>query len=432
MSKNNGRFKRNILLLVIVIIIICIVGGLLTKARSQKYDRANPEVLGSVTNINEEESGGDEKVKQEEIAVEKVSHVPIPDAVKAIYMSACVAGTPSFRNDLVELVETTELNSIMIDIKDFSGSISFPTENPNLKPAWDNADCGARDMKDFIASLHEKGIYVIGRVTVFQDPFYTGVRPDLAVQKASNRATWTDNKGLSFIDVGAKEYWDYIIELSNESYEIGFDELNYDYVRFPSDGNMQDIYFPKSQAYIDANPATGKADMVEDFFSYVSDAMRGDNVSEEDTSTRVITSADLFGMVTTAGAGFDLNIGQVLERALPYFDYIAPMVYPSHYPAGFNGYSDPNLYPYELLKYVMDGGVEKVNALLVATTTPASVKENVSVLQLRPWIQDFDYGGNYGPAEVRAQIQGAYDAGLTSWMIWAPSNRYTKAALKAE
>lgn len=355
-----------------------------------------------------------------------VAHVQIPEAVKALYMTACVVGTKDFRQELVDLVNETEINSIIIDIKDFSGTISFPPQSEELKPAWDAAQCGTSDMREFIASLHEQGIYVIGRITVFQDPFYTARHPELAVQRASDGATWKDHKGLSFIDVSAKPYWDYILKLSRESYALGFDELNFDYVRFPSDGNMKDIHFPQSAAILNAHGALGKQVALEKFFQFLDAELRGDKPA--DTSVRPIISADLFGMTTTNTD--DLNIGQVQERALPYFDYIGPMVYPSHYPNGFNGWSNPNHYPYELMHYVMGEGVRRIDEMLAATSTPADVKAKVHRQQLRPWIQDFDYGGDYGPKEVRAQIQATYDVGLTSWMLWAPSNRYTRGALQ--
>jgi len=130
----------------------------------------------------------------------------------------------------------------------------------------------------------------------------------------------------------------------------------------------------------------------------------------------VVLSADLFGMVTTNSD--DLNIGQILEYAAPYFDYISPMVYPSHYPRGFNGWQNPNNYPYEVVNFSMSKAVEK---LVNASTSP---------LKLRPWLQDFDYGGDYDIPEVKAQIQATYDAGLTSWMLWSASNRYTRGALE--
>src|SRR3989344_9160178 len=105
----------------------------------------------------------------------------------------------------------------------------------------------APDMQEFIKMLHEKDIYVIGRITVFQDPFFAKRRPDLAVKKASDGSTWKDYKGISFTDPGSKEVWEHIVSIAKESYAIGFDELNFDYIRFPSDGPMSDIAFPWSK-----------------------------------------------------------------------------------------------------------------------------------------------------------------------------------------
>jgi len=399
----------------------------------------------SVSYQNEEINGKDE-IKADIVVSEKniknkVSHISTPDSVKGIYMTSCVAGTPSFRESLVKLVEETELNSIIIDIKDYSGTISFRPENLDLMHAWENARCGAGDMKEFIKSLHDKEIYVIGRITVFQDPHMATLRPDLAVQKSSDGSTWKDNKGLSFTNPAKKEVWDYHVALAKESYNLGFDELNFDYIRFPSDGPMKDISFPGVNG-------RSKAEVIETFFSYLHSALK---------DTGMKTSADLFGMTTTNTD--DLNIGQVWERTLPYFDYVMPMVYPSHYPRNFNGWANPNTVPYELIKFVMDSAVKRT----ISQTTPVETLNGKQIYneveefdyeknatttkkifsglyekkpydknKARPWIQDFDYGGNYGPTEVRAQIQATYDVGLNSWIIWDPSNKYTRDALKSE
>lgn len=337
-----------------------------------------------------------------------VTHIEIPDAVKAIYMTQCVAGTRDFRKRLVDLVEETELNSIIIDIKDFTGKLSFPIDDNPLLEGMLSDRCHARDMREFIGTLHDKGIYVIGRITVFQDPYYAQKYPHLAVQKESDRSVWEDYKGLNFIDPGAKEAWDHIVRISKESYDIGFDELNYDYIRYPSDGNMRDIYFPITETEVNADPDFGKAKVLRNFFAYLNSEMR---------DTGAVLSADLFGMTTTNRD--DLNIGQILEYAAPYFDYLAPMVYPSHYPRGFNGWQNPNEHVYDIVKFSMDRGVEK---LIAASSSP---------LKLRPWLQDFNYGGTYGAVEVRAQIQATYDAGLTSWMLWDSANTYTREALNS-
>ncbi len=373
---------------------------------------------------------------------EVITHVPLPEAVRAIYMTSCVAGTNEFRNKLVTLIDETEINAVIIDIKDYSGTISFPPLSEEWKSAWTDARCGARDMKALVKTLHDKNVFVIGRITVFQDPFYTKIRPDLAVVKASDGTVWRDGKGLSFIDVASREYWDHILVLAQDSYNIGFDELNFDYVRYPSDGNMKDIAFPNSMRgeYKADKPAN-----LEAFFKYLNEklddesrfaGMRHENTGRE-TATPY-TSVDLFGMTTTNTD--DLSIGQVQERAAPYFDFVAPMVYPSHYPKSFLGLGDPNLYPYKVVHYVMSAGAQRMMASTtsvqgflherIGTSTPALYSKPVFTPdRLRTWIQDFDYGGDYDAADVRAQIQASYDAGVKSFMIWAPSNIYTRGAL---
>lgn len=323
------------------------------------------------------------------------NHLPTPKEVRGVYMTACIAATPPLREKMLKELEGTGINTIVIDVKDYSGNISIPMSDSTL-----NTDpkkgCHYNDAKDFISKLHEKGYYVIARLTVFQDPLYTKLHPELAVKKASDGSVWRDRKGLAFIDVSARPYWEHIVKIAKESYATGFDELNFDYIRFPSDGDMKDIAFPW----------TGdmeKKEALRHFFGYLKKEFRG---------TGAILSADLFGMTTENTD--DLNIGQYLEFALPYFDYIAPMVYPSHYPPNWRGYPNPAEKPYEVIKYSMGKAYER------ASTTPE---------KLRPWLQDFNLGAIYTVDMVKAQMKGVYDSGLTSWMLWSPSNRYTAGAL---
>ncbi len=372
-------------------------------------------------------------------------HQPLPSDVKAIYMTACVVGTPSFRQRLVDLILETELNSVIIDIKDYSGTISFPPASESLRGAWVAAKCGSSDMRQFVSALHDLGIFVIGRITVFQDPYYTGIHPELAVKKADGVSVWKDHKGLSFIDVGARAYWDYIVELSKESYNIGFDELNFDYVRYPSDGPMNDISFTHSQSYPGDN---SKQANLEEFFKYLHEKLGEETLFSEfkhentgRASSTPWTSVDLFGMTTTNYD--DLSIGQVQDRAAPYFDFVAPMVYPSHYPKNAFGYGNPNDYPYEIVHHAMRVGVQRMTASTtpmmgfqhtrIGTSIPAVYQKPVYTAdKFRTWIQDFDYGGDYDIPEVKAQIKASRDAGVNSFMIWAPSNIYTKGALETE
>ncbi len=336
-----------------------------------------------------------------------VTHLETPEPLKSLYMTACVASTPSWRESLKTLIEATELNAIVIDVKDYTGVVSFPNDFPKLNT---NSGCIVSDIREFVQILHEADIYVIGRISVFQDPSYAKLFPALAVKKKSDGGVWKDYKGLSFIDVGAQPYWDYIVELSEQSYALGFDELNYDYVRYPSDGNMQDT------SYTWTVGTTTKPEMLRSFFEYLHDNLK---------HTGVKLSVDLFGMTTTVES--DMNIGQILENALPYFDYVSPMVYPSHYPPKWNGFANPAEHPYEVIKIAMGSGVKREQAWNVsnglATSTPS---------KLRPWLQDFNLGATYGPDKVQAQIKATHDVGLTSWMLWNAGNKYTKEALLIE
>lgn len=345
----------------------------------------------------------------EEVQEEDTFHLPTPEPLRGIYMTACVAATKDWRERMVQFADDTEINAIIIDVKDYTGTVSIPADENDIEGVLGKG-CKIPDIKEFIEMLHDRGIYAIARIAVFQDPFYAVRHPDLAVKKKSDTSVvWKDRKGLSFIDAGAKPFWDYIVQIGEVSYEAGFDELNLDYIRFPSDGDMTDIYFPWSNATVTADRLEGKAKVVRSFFEYMREAF------PEGSTTSPKLSADLFGMTTTNRD--DLGIGQILEYAIPNFDYIAPMVYPSHYPSGFQGYENVNKYPYEIVKYSMDVAVGR---LVQASTTP---------LKLRPWLQDNDYPVPYTADMVRAQIDATYDAGLDSWMLWDPGNTYTREAL---
>jgi hypothetical protein len=295
-------------------------------------------------------------------------------------------------------------------------------------------------MREFLKTLREKNIYTIARVTVFQDPHFTKLHPELAVQSAGTKSPWKDRKGINFLDVGGKQTWDYIVAIAKDAYGAGFDEINFDYIRYPSDGPMSDAVYTLSTG--------SKSDQLEKFFSYLHEQMK---------EAGITTSADLFGMTTTNTD--DLNIGQVLEKAMPNFDYIAPMVYPSHYPPNFNNWKNPNDHVYDLIHFVMQSAVKRAAAdsskiqivgsepVMIDKIVPATAdvgtttvkvasglftKESYPATKLRTWIQDFDYGGTYDIPEVKAQIKASRDVGVDGWMIWAPSNKYTTGALLAE
>lgn len=329
------------------------------------------------------------------------THIETPVPLKAIYMSSWVAGTTRFRDSLIKTIDATEINTVVIDIKDYSGRISYEVHDPTLIEIG-SQEKRIPDIRGLIKMLHEKNIYVIGRIAAFQDAYMIKKFPEYAVKTNTNKEkVWGDHKGIGWIDAGETKMWDYLIAIGKDAYNSGFDEINYDYIRFPSDGNMKDIYYPVSDGKI-------KRDVIKSFFEYLNQNIK---------DTGVVLSADLFGMTTTNTD--DLNIGQVLENTLPYFDYVCPMVYPSHFPAAWNGYPNPATKPYEVIKYTMDKAVLRTEAL--------GMDKN----KIRPWLQDFNLGAIYTADMVRKQIQATYDAGLNSWMLWDASNTYTVSALES-
>ncbi len=331
----------------------------------------------------------------------EVTHIETPKSVKAIYMSNWVAGNKKMRDNLIRIIDTTELNAVVIDIKDYTGRIGFLVKNDELKKIGSAID-RIPDIKEFIDELHKKNIYVIGRISVFQDSYFVHKFPEYSV-KTKAGLLWKDYKGVSWLDAGAKPVWEYIAKIGHESYSVGFDELNFDYIRFPSDGNMLDIAYPFSQNI-------SRSETLKEFFKFI---------NNEFNKKGIPISADLFGMTTSNTD--DLGIGQILENALMYFDFVAPMVYPSHYPPNFNGWKNPSEMPYEIIQFSMSRAIARAK---IASTTPN---------KLRPWLQDFSIGRTtYTSEMVKDQIQATYDVGLNSWMLWNASNVYTESALKSE
>jgi len=329
-----------------------------------------------------------------------VAHLKTPANVRSIYMTACAASSQTFRQHFFSLIPGTEINAVVINIKDETGKVSLNTGNPMFATAYKTSGCPVPDMKALVQEFHKRGIYVIARIAVFQDPNLVKLHPEWAVKRASDGGVWKDHKGISWLEVKATPVWDYVAELARESYKQGFDEINFDYIRFPSDGNMNDIAYH----YYSAKQET-KAQAVRDFFSGMHDRLK-------DLGAPI--SVDLFGMTCTNTD--DLGIGQVLENALPFFDYVAPMVYPSHYPNGWNGYKKPATMPYQVIKINMDAAVKRA---IAASSSPSKI---------RPWIQDFNLGATYNATMIEAELNGARAAGLNSYMVWDPKNIYTRAA----
>ncbi|HLN65543.1 MAG TPA: putative glycoside hydrolase [Symbiobacteriaceae bacterium] len=319
--------------------------------------------------------------------------------VKGIYLTAYSATHEDTFQPLLALVERTELNAMVVNVKDDWGNITFAVNDATAQAAGAvNPDF--KDVQAFTALLRSKQVYSIARVVTFKDAFVPKYRPDLAAASSAG-GIWRDYNGVTWLNPYNREAWNYIVGIAKAAAAAGFDEIQFDYVRFPTDGPMALLTYP-------GQDNREKQQVIGDFLAYARKELRPYGVR---------VSADVFGLVTSLYD--DLGIGQHLEEASAGVDVLSPMVYPSHYIPGNLNLPNPNAAPYETVhRSMLDAKGRWEKAGLTGQVT------------MRPWLQDFSWGYPYGPAEVRAQIQATYDAGYKEWLLWNAANDYTEAALK--
>ncbi|MDD3032480.1 MAG: putative glycoside hydrolase [Candidatus Pacebacteria bacterium] len=312
----------------------------------------------------------------------------IPKIENAIYLTGSYLTSEYRFEKIFFLIEETEINAVVIDVKDFSGKIYLNIDNEVLDGAlqlWVETD-------KIIEKLHDKGVYVIGRVVVFEDPILSNKKPELAI-KDNDGNIWKGYDGLPWTNPSSKEVWDYNILVAKEALNLGFDEINFDYIRFPTDGNLKIINYTLE--------GKTKIETMEEFYIYLRNNLKEANLS-----------IDLFGLTTLVN---DIGVGQNIEIASRYFNYVCPMVYPSHYADGFAGYLDPSEYPYEVVYKSLDEANKKVG-------------------NIRPWLQAFNLMGyEYKKEEIQAQIKATKDAlgeNYNGYMLWNSKNEYFSEYLK--
>lgn len=315
--------------------------------------------------------------------------IKTPARIHGIYSTSWVAGSKRIES-IIDFINRSKINTVVIDVKDDTGIISFPSEVPLAREIGAGSKRIA-NLKELLARLKQAKIYAIARIVVFKDPLLAKKHPEIAVQD-KNGGLWQDRKGMIWVDPNNRTVWKYNLDIAKEAINLGFDEIQFDYVRFLSDGLLRNCVYPYSKGQ-------KKEDVIRDFLLYA---------RKDINAMGVPLSADIFGLVLSIPD--DLNIGQKLEKIAEAVDYISPMVYPSHYPKGSFGYKEPNQYPYEIVnKAIQDG-----NKRLKGSTT-----------KFRPWLQDFDLGfPPYRSEQLAAQIKALEDNGVHDFLFWNPSNRY--------
>jgi len=322
---------------------------------------------------------------------------PKKQEVKGLYLTAYSAGSPQKIDSIINLIEATELNAVVIDIKDYSGYVLYDS-NVELVGELGLESIRISDVRELIKKLHENDIYVIARQTVFQDPVLAERKHEWAI-KSKVGGLWRDHKGLAWVDPTLQDVWNYNVEIAKEAIALGFDEINFDYVRFPSDGNMSLVVY--------TNGDKAKYEIMHDFYAYL---------NEQLSDQPAWISLDLFGFVMERHDG--MNIGQRLEDAVDEVNYISPMMYPSHYPSGHLGLENPATNP----AIVIDNGMRKGMPYFTSSTKA----------QVRPWLQAFNMGAVYDGSMIRAQIDMVEKYSDGGWLLWNAANRYSSAGLLLE
>jgi len=337
---------------------------------------------------------------------EKLHKQKIPVKAKGIYLTGWSAGNSNFQK-LLNLVNSTELNSMVIDMKEDDGRITYRSSLPLVKQVKADDVTFISDIDKVIQTLNENNVYTIARVVCFKDPYLAGKKPDWAMQRKTG-GVWRDYKGVAWIDPYRKEVWDYNIAVAKEAAQKGFKEIQFDYVRFPASGWKVD----KEVAFYQQN-GKAKQQVIADFLSYA---------KKELAPYNVYISADVFGLVPSVTD--DMQIGQKWELISPVVDYISPMMYPSHYANGTYGLAVPDAKPYETI----------LQGLKDAQAKDAMVRaNNKETAVIRPWYQDFTarwVRGHipYGPREVLAQIKAGKELGIEEYLMWDAGNSYSEQA----
>lgn len=345
-----------------------------------------------------------------------VSNNKIPENVKAVYTTGWVMGTKKIRESVITALKENGYNAVVIDIKDEAGQLSYDS---SVQTAIDikASQKMISNITDVINELKAEGFYVIGRIVTFKDPLYASKVSSIAY-KTSDGSVWKDYNGNAWPNPYNTSSWDYPIALAKEAAELGFEEIQFDYIRFPSsEGKTSTISYG-----FDRDTKT-KSDMIAGFL---------EKVMKELEPYDVVVSADVFGITTKRDGDFE-NIGQDFSRISSIVDVVCPMVYPSHYYYNEYKIAKPDKNPYEIVYYSMEDAFERYDSY---KNLHSGDSTNIKLAKFRPYIQDFTASwlgsGNYlvyGDKEVTKQIQALYDLGIYDFCLWDPSNKYCYTAI---
>ena len=377
--------------IIAVILILLLVIPCITACK--KKETASGDALSAVEEANEEPA-----VEMPPVSI--ANRIDPKVKVRGIYVTGAMAGKDALDN-LIELCDNTDLNAMVIDVKDDAGNITYDMDLDVVKEVG-AVKAYVKDMPALLQKLHEHGIYCIARIVCFKDPCLAASRDDLALKLPTGEPI-VDGHGNAFVNPYKKEVHEYIVAVAKKAIEAGFDEIQFDYVRFPigEDADNAD-YGVNTRKYT-------RIKCISSFFTYCETEFHKDGI---------IFGADLFG--TIIGSALDEQAtGQVYKDIAIKADVVCPMIYPSHYANGNFGIEVPDAEPYEAI----------LGALGRSTKALSGISEEARAY-VRPWLQCFTASWVEGHIEydleaIKAQIQAVYDAGYEEWILWNASNKYT-------
>ena len=324
-----------------------------------------------------------------------------PPVVRGIYLNRWVFARTKFY-DLIRLADSTEINAFVIDVKDATGELTYPSAVPTAREIGANRAPSVRDPRERLAALRDRGIHAIARIVVARDPLLARGKHDWAIHDEGG-GLWIDGLGEPWVDAFHDSVWIYAAQLAEEAVLLGFDEVQFDYVRFPDE--------PPARLNRTVYPSRRDGD------SKRSAIRRNVRLMKERVAALGVPfTLDIFGL-TTSTTG-DLGIGQVWEDLAAEADVVLPMVYPSHYRRGSYGIAHPNASPYETVRRALIDAIERSRAMPRSAT-------------IRPYLQSFSiFRVRYTAADVRAQIEATEALGLSDWILWNSSGNYPTAAFR--
>jgi len=330
--------------------------------------------------------------------------LPPTAKIKGLYVNAWAFGSPKLWQ-LVRLADETEINAFVVDVKDDTGCLLYPSTVPTAEQIGANRCVRAKDARARLDTLAKHGIYAIARIVVAKDPLLAERKSGWSVKERGTGQLWRDRINIAWVDAYNDSVWIYAAQLAQEAAQMGFREVQFDYVRFPDEPRerMATAIFPAHRS------GQTQREAVREHVALLKDRLKASGVP---------VTFDIFGL--TASATGDLGIGQVWEDFVSVADVVLPMVYPSHYYRGAFGYAWPNGQPYRVVRSALTDALKRSDPL------PGSA-------EIRPFLQAFTLGRRlprYTPFEIREQIRAVEDLGITSWVLWNPRSVYQRGSLR--